>query len=111
MNCKLFPVFINNLFIELRDKQILTKESYVMWPQMFLNEMKISADYLGIKPKDFPVQKDDIVILMYEWREKGFKHFVIGNPDGTVIYDPIKDGSQTVKYGEYKNMRIIRPRC
>lgn len=61
-----------------------------------------------ISPNYMPTE-GQIIDLCYHWDAKGFVHFVRGNVDKSVAWDPIVRGgagSNTVKYGYLHSLRI-----
>ena len=66
----------------------------------------------GMWPMDTPLSTGTFIIQKWHNNISGFSHFVRGNMDGSVKWDPIQypdgSGSLTVKNGNPVSLRLVR---
>jgi hypothetical protein len=62
---------------------------------------------LGTKPASYIPTKDEVEILCMYNPKTDFTHFVVGNGQSKVEFDPIGGGSRTAREGYVKSKRIF----
>lgn len=98
------------LFEHCKKNGVLGEECFVQDPQGLCN-LYGTAIYKGWARKDYKCSPNEFEQLVYVWKEKEFTHFVAGDGQGNVAYDPINyggQGSNTVKNGYLESKRIYQ---
>ena len=65
----------------------------------------------GMWPIDAQIPENTGIIQKWHNDRTGFSHFVVGNPDGSVQWDPINysgQGSVTVREGTKVSLRLVK---
>ncbi len=88
---------------------IIAEDCYVENPPRLMELVAGGKWSVEHKPADYQTKPNEFEILRFERKTttKTFAHFVVGDGQGNVEYDPLDD-SNTVKYGELVSKRIVR---
>jgi hypothetical protein len=99
-----------SLFIDFTRLKWLDEDCYVRDPAAICNFLDNTKRHRVVyAAADYILQPDEREILRYERKTTGttFSHFVVGNGQGRVEWDPLGD-SLTVKNGSLVSKRIVR---
>ena len=96
---------LNLWFLNLAEGDIDIESSMENW-QGVINDVVPGLKYLGHFSPNYVPSHDEYEILLYE-REDGYKHFVVGDGQGCVEWDPWEN-SRTVSEGKLTSKRIFK---
>ena len=98
---------VSSIYAYFRDQRICTPESYVIYPNRLLDFFAPGRFEYVMRTKE--ILPGDECLALYEWKEKGLKHFVVQRPGEPIEYDPTPR-CRTTSHGELINVRVIRER-
>jgi len=105
-NLPVSPDIINGIYDKLLLAGYINEECEILNPQAIFEFLKMPVIYHDRHdPPDYKCQRNEFEIL--EWRYDGIRHFVAGNGQGVVTYDPM-GCSRTVRYGKLHSKRIFK---
>jgi hypothetical protein len=110
----MLPEHINEVYEDGLETGFMKRRSYVNdWGRMF-DELGMQVQYLGHKEPEWKPADDEIEILLFHYAPRNWHHFVCGDGQGRVTYDPWgsagKDfpGAKTVALGSIVGKRGFR---
>lgn len=86
---------------------------FILRPDLILEMLGVDVEYRGHMPADYVCKSGEFEILKYHHRANDWDHFVAGNGNGIVTYDPWGavdpyDHSITVSEGVLESKRIFK---
>lgn len=100
---------VTELFTKFKDEGKLTEECFVQDPQGICDSLTGgNLIYKGWNTASYPCVCKEVEQQVWYNPNTKFYHFVVGDGKSNVVYDPIKDGSFTVRYGYLESKRIYR---
>jgi hypothetical protein len=106
------PEDVVRLFAAALMANSVDAESTVLNPEAVLEHVRPAGGrrmyFVGKEKATYLTKPNEREILQYQNPSNGFIHFVAGDGQGRVAYDPINGGSITVKRGRLVGKRIYR---
>lgn len=97
-------------FLDMKKRGYIGKDCYILSPDKIFSELTGKTYKVRHEAKEYKSKEGEVEILRFKWSNGGkvLTHFVFGDGNGGVAYDPL-DGANTVKYGVLESKRIFTP--
>ena len=110
------PTICEEIFPKATKRGYIGKDDYPLWmihPDGIMSMLGMDVEYRGHKPSDYICKSGEFEILKFHHRLNNWDHFVAGNGNGVVTYDPWGavdpyDYSLTVSEGVLHSKRIFK---
>ena len=92
------------------DNKWMQENCFVIEPEEILQDLTSRAWNMHKECPDYKCKPGEIEILRFEWISKPgttLGHFVHGDGNGSIAYDPMGDRSPVAKYGTLVSKRIF----
>jgi len=122
-NLAFSPEQINRLHTKCVQEELITEDCFINFaktPKIFgwfsaEGSRKVNGEWvtnlsdLSIPPEELGYNSPTDYVLLFQRRMgmKKYYHFVVGNKNGKVLFDPIPH-SKTVEYGTIKSYRLFK---
>jgi hypothetical protein len=113
-NRDMHPEHINRTYINGLHHGYMRERSFMQDWQKTFYELGLDVHYLGHKEAEWTPAEDEFEILLYYYAPNKWWHFVCGDGQGHVTYDPWGSagkgfrGSKTVALGSLHSKRAFR---
>jgi hypothetical protein len=102
-----------NIYTTAVKRKYMREDVYILRPDLILGMLGVDVEYRGHMPADYVCKSGEFEILKYHHRANNWDHFVAGNGNGIVTYDPWGavepyDHSITVSEGVLESKRIFK---